>query len=79
MAKWNRKNGRNNGSRRTVCWYCKRPIRGKVWIWGSHPVHKRCHDICCGNLMTGKRLLERIKKSNQPSQKRGFFSWLFGG
>lgn len=77
MARWKRRSGKGNRkhSHKTMCWYCRRPISGKVAYWSSHPVHKRCYKICCKQLITGKNLLKKY----QSSPKRGFWARLFGG
>lgn len=79
MGRWKgngkkKKNGNRNSG--MTCWYCKKKIRGKVKFWSSHAVHAGgCYSNCCKNLMTGKNLLKKVKKS-QP--KKGFLARIFG-
>lgn len=80
MAYRNRmkRNGGNSHHRKPKCWYGEHAIRGKVWIWNGHPVCKRCHDICCKKLVSGRKLLERFQRASRPPQQKGFFARLFG-
>gem|GEM_PF-1678307 len=70
-----RRSGHNRGGG-VICWRCKKKIgRGNLKFWGTHPVHAgECYAWCCTNLITGKNLLQR----NGRSERKGFFSRLFG-
>ena len=63
---------RRKNRHKIKCWYCEKPIGGKVWNWGGHPVHKGCHDKCCKKLITGPNLIGKFRGS-QSFQGESFF------
>lgn len=72
---YKRRKGNGGGNNhKTICWYCEKPIGGKVCNWGGHPVHKECHGKCCKKL----RKIRKTPRPNYPKKDtRGLLARIF--
>ncbi len=73
-----KRNGNGGGRKKVMCWLDNHPIYGKVYKWNGHSVCKKSHDILCAKFISGKKLQQKIIKSMQPPEKKGFFARLLG-